>query len=149
MTLWVYQRTAAGKFNRVPQRIVTGFFSFEAVIPPIGSDEFVFLATYTVKVKNRKPIALLGEHFTKYRVSREGKLDADHWDDAKRVAIASLDLGRLMPRLPTDDGKVIGYSQMMQRRDQAQHRWNPTNDDLLALGYDLAARGLSLETAVK
>jgi len=97
-------------------------------------DGFAYLASFMVEVKDRKPVRIAAESYTKHRVLDNGRIDVDYWRSAA-AATMSLITQQLVPSSELTD-------RFARRRLDARHSWRPSEADVAALVSLLLKRGL-------
>jgi hypothetical protein len=135
---WTYQRVRPGNIIRVTRDNFDAFFFDRTMALPAPADAagYVYTVQLLVELEHRKFKRWLGLWFSKYRVTDNGLVDKDHFDDGMRCAVNLMDcIG-----LPNKDSVTVGSARMARRRMETLHEWQPTDEDMCALRGDLERR---------
>ena len=132
---WHYMREAEGQFSRLSMKKYRQFFENEIKWPGAAdNDGFAHMASFVVRVRDRKPRELVAEHFSKHRLTEDGFLDEAYWFEGQRCRSEAF-----VAVLNANDEY---RDRFVERRMIAKHGWMPTEQDVPAMVDALIARGL-------
>ena len=124
-TVWYFIETSTGGMKRFPVAGMRRFLDGEETVDR-GISGLVRVVEVILTVERRQVVSVQRVICPQYRITPDGLLDGEHWEDAGALAMRVIDIDALS--LPEN---VVGFDKHLARRDTEQHhRWVPSEAQL-------------------
>lgn len=143
LDIWVYRRKREGVLTRFPVSRFNRFQAGTEALPDQDGGDALF-AVLVIEVKNREPVAVVRQEFTRIAVDPQGYADDGQRQSIVSTASSAFDLlAKVLPdreESEAEDTVVHLGEQFARNRLERITSWRPTQKDMLALAEEVTRR---------